>query len=232
MLLAAYPQMRAITDSVGRDVDDVHGKGDRETRSQNGLQIRVSCRPRAARTRRHHREHDHSSDPCCCSYAASSSGAVVMQVEVFSRAAQAPAQSAAGAPPAIDLKALDADVTRLKALLPSNSHIMMDVRWHWTNLWFAGRAKNWPLAQFYFNETRSHIQWLIKKSPKIGSRGPDKEEVDASRRSSTRSITSSLADVKNAIAAEDSAKFAATYKTMLDSCYSCHKSVGRPYLGR
>jgi hypothetical protein len=47
-------------------------------------------------------------------------GAVVMQWR-YSVAAQAPAQSAAGAPPAIDLKALDADVTRLKALLPSNS---------------------------------------------------------------------------------------------------------------
>ena len=35
---------------------------------------------------------------------------------------------------------------------------------------------------------------------------------------------------KAAIAAKDSVKFAATYKTMLESCYSCHKSVGRPYL--
>ena len=155
-------------------------------------------------------------------------GAVVMQWR-YSVAAQAPAQSAAGAPPAIDLKALDADVTRLKALLPSNSHIMMDVQWQWTNLWFAGQAKNWPLAQFYFNETRSHIQWLIKKSPKIRSQGPDKEEVDVQAIFDAVD-TSSLADVKNAIAAKDSAKFAATYKTMLDSCYSCHKSVGRPYL--
>ena len=153
-------------------------------------------------------------------------GAVVMQWR-YSIAAQAPAQPAASA--AVDLKALEADVTRLKALLPSNSHIMMDVQWHWTNLWFAGQAMNWPLAQFYFNETRGHIQWLIKKAPKIRSAGPDREDVDI------QGIfdgidTSSLADVKNAIAAKDSAKFAAAYKTMLDSCYSCHKSAGRPYL--
>jgi cytochrome c553 len=155
-------------------------------------------------------------------------GAVLMQWR-YSIAAQGPAQPAAGATATVDLKALDADVTRLKALVPSNSHIMMDVQWHWTNLWFAGQAKNWPLAQFYFNETRSHIQWLIKKSPKIRSQGPDKEEVDI------QGIfdgvdTSTLADVKNAIAAKDSAKFTAAYTTMLDSCYSCHKSVGRPYL--
>src|SRR5262245_22420910 len=35
------------------------------------------------------------------------------------------------------MESLPEEVARLKALLPSNSHIMMDVQWHWTNLWFA-----------------------------------------------------------------------------------------------
>src|SRR5712691_8699601 len=70
-------------------------------------------------------------------------------------------------PAPLTIEQLPAEVAQLKLLVPSNSHIMMDVQWHWTNLWFAGRRKNWPLAQFYFNETRSHIQWLIKKSPMI-----------------------------------------------------------------
>jgi hypothetical protein len=78
---------------------------------------------------------------------------------------QAPAGRAAAAttaPP--DLKTLAADLERLKALVPSNSHIMMDVQWHWTNLWFAAQAKNWPLATYQFNEARGHMQWLIRKS--------------------------------------------------------------------
>ena len=29
---------------------------------------------------------------------------------------------------------------------------------------------------------------------------------------------------------KDSVKFAAAYRTMLESCYSCHKAVGRPYI--
>jgi len=33
-----------------------------------------------------------------------------------------------------------------------------------------------------------------------------------------------------AIEKKDSVRFAATYKKMLESCYSCHKAVGRPYL--
>jgi len=92
-----------------------------------------------------------------------------------------------------------------------------------------GQAKNWPLAQYYFNETRGHIQWLIKKSPTMRSSGPDKEEVNIEGIFGGID-TSSLADVKTAIEKKDSAQFAATYKVMLESCYSCHKSVGRPYL--
>jgi cytochrome c553 len=142
------------------------------------------------------------------------------------RAQPAPAPAAA---PAVDLKTLEADVVRLKALVPSNSHIMMDVQWFWTNLWFAGQEKNWPLAQYFFNESRGHIQWLIKKSPTMKSSGPEKEDVNIE--GIFEGIdTSSLAEVKAAIAEKDSAKFAATYKTMLESCYSCHKSVGRPYI--
>ena len=140
-----------------------------------------------------------------------------------------PAAPAAPAAAAVDLKALEADVVRLKSLVPPNAHIMMDVQWHWTNLWYAAQAKNWPLAQYQFNETRGHILWLIKKSPTMKSSGPEKEDVNIE--GIFQGIdTSSLNDVKVAIAAKDSVKFAATYKTMLESCYSCHKSVGRPYL--
>jgi hypothetical protein len=140
----------------------------------------------------------------------------------------APPQAPRPAPlPTMD--SLPMEVARLKELVPSNSHIMMDVQWHWTNLWFAGQAKNWPLAQYYFNETRGHIQWLIKKSPTMRSSGPDREEVNIEGIFGGID-TSSLLDVKTAIEKKDSAMFASTYKTMLESCYSCHKSVGRPYL--
>jgi cytochrome c553 len=123
---------------------------------------------------------------------------------------------------------LPAEVAQLKALVPSNSHIMMDVQWHWTNLWWAGKKKNWPLAQFYFNETRGHIQWLIRKSPVIKSQ-LDQKDVDVAGIFDGID-TSSLAAVKTAIEQKDSTAFASSYRTMLESCYACHKSVGRPYL--
>src|SRR5205823_755637 len=83
-----------------------------------------------------------------------------------------PTVSAQGrAAPLPTMESLPTEVALLKALVPSNSHIMMDVQFHWTNLWFAGQKKNWPLALYYFNESRGHITWLIKKSPII--RGQD-----------------------------------------------------------
>ena len=51
-------------------------------------------------------------------------------------------------PAPLTMESLPAEVAQLKALVPSNSHIMMDVQFHWTNLWFAGQKKNWPLAQY------------------------------------------------------------------------------------
>jgi cytochrome c553 len=135
-------------------------------------------------------------------------------------------QGRAAAPPPT-LESVAADVAQLKAIQPSNSHIMMDVQFHWTNLWFAAQKKDWPFAQYQFNEMRGHIIWLTRKSPTI--RAQDGTDVDI------KSIfdgidTSSLADVKAAIEKKDSVRFAATYKTMIESCYSCHKAVGRPYL--
>jgi hypothetical protein len=137
------------------------------------------------------------------------------------------AQQARVAAPPPTLESVAADVAQLKAIQPSNSHIMMDVQFHWTNLWFAAQKKDWAFAQYQFNEMRGHIQWLMRKSPII--RGQDGMDVDV--KSIFDAIdTSSLADVKAAIEKKDGVRFVATYKTMIESCYSCHKAVGRTYL--
>lgn len=42
---------------------------------------------------------------------------------------------------------------------------MKDIAYHFSNLWFAGGAQNWPLAGFYLNETRSHLRWAVRVRP-------------------------------------------------------------------
>jgi hypothetical protein len=39
---------------------------------------------------------------------------------------------------------------------------MIDVEYHFANLWFAANNGNWPLATFYLNETRSHLNWAVR----------------------------------------------------------------------
>jgi hypothetical protein len=137
-------------------------------------------------------------------------------------AAVQPASAAAD-----EIAALKADVEVLKGKAPSASVAMADVGFHWSNLWFAGQSGNWPLAGYYFSEARNHIRWLTRINPM--PKGPDGEPVDV------KGIfdgidTSTLAAVKAAIDKKDGKEFETAYRGALESCYQCHKAVGRPYL--
>ena len=126
-----------------------------------------------------------------------------------------------------DLNELRADVARLKTNAPSQSHTMSDVGYHWTNLWFAGEKQNWPLAMFYLEETRSHIRWTIQLRPV--RKGPDGSDVNLMP--IFESIdTSAFKMVADAIQARDATAFVAAYRVTLESCYSCHKASGLPFL--
>ena len=147
--------------------------------------------------------------------------------DVTAAAGQRAAGAADGGAARSDLDALRADVARLKANAPSQSHTMSDVGYHWTNLWFAAEKKNWPLAMFYFQEARAHILWTIQLRPvRKGADGNDVnlmpifEGID----------TSAFRMVADSIQARDSAAFAAAYRETLQACYGCHKTAGLPYM--
>ena len=57
------------------------------------------------------------------------------------------------APAGLTADELAARTKALEDLVPDQAHIMADVADHFANLWFAGEAENWPLADFYLNET-------------------------------------------------------------------------------
>ena len=82
-------------------------------------------------------------------------------------AAESSSQSTGSA--AVDLAAeiakLKEEIERLKAIVPDQAHAMKDVAYHVSNLWFAGQARNWPLARFYLDETRSHLRWAVRIRP-------------------------------------------------------------------
>ena len=141
-------------------------------------------------------------------------------------AAEGGAAGAANGVP-MDAKAMETELVRLKGVAPSASVAMADVGFHWSNLWFAGQAGNWPLANYYFSEARNHIRWLIRINPM--PKGPTGDLVDLQGIFDGLD-TSVLKDVKDVIDKKDGERFAAVYRRSLEGCYSCHKSVGRTYL--
>ena len=148
------------------------------------------------------------------------------------RAQEAPAargaaqQQAQQGPPPVTEATVVAETQHLKDITPPASHPMVDVSFHAVNLWFAAEQKNWPLANYYFGEMRNRLRWEVKLNPSPkGPNGP----IDM--KSTLDGIENgTFVDVKKAVDGKNSAAFEVAYKHMLEECYSCHKSVGRPYL--
>jgi hypothetical protein len=156
---------------------------------------------------------------------------IIAAVSLTGSFATACQQKPAPAPaaPARDDKAsaLETDVAHLKDITPSQSHTMIDVGYHMSNLWFAARQKNWDLAAFEVDETRNRIRWTIRINPT--RKKPDGEIVDI--KSIFDGIDATvLPPLKDAVAKKDMKAFDAAYRTMLEACYSCHKASAKPYL--
>jgi hypothetical protein len=126
-----------------------------------------------------------------------------------------------------DVNSLKADVERLKAVATDQSHVMTDVAHQFSCLWFAGRARNWPLADFFFSETQSHLRWAVRVIPVR----KDAAGRDVDLGGILQGIeTSSLKDLHDSIAAKDEPRFEKAYRTMIESCTSCHTASAKPYL--
>ncbi|MEA2711158.1 MAG: hypothetical protein QOF78_3759 [Phycisphaerales bacterium] len=126
-----------------------------------------------------------------------------------------------------DVSALKAEVARLKETATDQSHVMSDVGYHYSNLWFAGQNANWPLAQFYFDETHSHLRWAVRVIPV--------RKDNAGREVDLRAILqaleqTSLKDVDDAIKSKDKTKFTQTYKVQLENCMACHRAASKEYI--
>jgi hypothetical protein len=140
-------------------------------------------------------------------------------------AALLPAQTESSAN--ADITALKAEIERLKGMVPDQSHAMKDVAYHFTNLWFAGQKQNWPLADFYLSETRSHLRWAVRIIPvRKTPQGQDLRLADILE-PMDKSVLTELAAT---ISGKDSEAFRAKYEQTLNTCYSCHVAAGKPFL--
>lgn len=122
---------------------------------------------------------------------------------------------------------LAARVKALEDLIPSQSHMMADVGDHFANLWFAGKAENWPLAEFCLSEAKSHLRWAVRRIPiRKDNRGQDINLVSILEAFENTQLN----QLKQAVDRKDGAAFERVYKESLTLCYSCHKASDKPYL--
>ncbi|HYJ96166.1 MAG TPA: hypothetical protein VEV86_16150 [Vicinamibacterales bacterium] len=136
---------------------------------------------------------------------------------------------AASATPAAPAEAstMETDVAHLKDIVPAQSHTMIDVGYHMSNLWFAAQKGNWDFAAFEVDETRNRIRWTLRLS--TTRKLPDGSVLDM--KPLFDGIDKSvLTPLKEAVATKDLKVFVPAYRAMLEACYQCHKAAGKPYL--
>lgn len=119
------------------------------------------------------------------------------------------------------------DVAHLKQISPTQGHTMLDVGYHWTNLWFAVQKGNWPLATYSFNEARQAVRWTVLVRPvrQIPAGGT----FDVKKAFDVIDPTA-FAAVQLAVEDQDAVLFADAYKKALTACHSCHTQAGLPQL--
>ncbi len=141
--------------------------------------------------------------------------------------AQAPAGQVDSPNAAADIESLKSDVEALQRMVPDQAHIMSDVDYHFSNLWFAARGANWPLAEFYLGETRSHLTWAVRSRPvrKLSSGGDLNLPPIL-----TAVLSGGLTELKNAVDKKDLRAFDTAYRGMMGQCYGCHVAAEKPYL--
>lgn len=143
-----------------------------------------------------------------------------------------PGRASEGADPAgpsdqaAEIARLKDEIEQLKGMLPDQSHVMKDVAYHFSNLWFAAQAQNWPLAGFYLSETRAHLRWAVRVRP-VRQTAAGSIDLRGILDGLDRSL---LTDLQKTIDARDLAAFSKAYQGALAGCYACHQASEKPYL--
>jgi glucose/arabinose dehydrogenase/cytochrome c1 len=110
---------------------------------------------------------------------------------------------------------------------PDQAHVMMDVGYHFGNLWFAADRQNWPLANYYLEETRSHLKWAVRLQPVRKTKAGAEIHLDGILEAVDNTM---LAEVEKAIENKDVASFKTAYRRATEGCYACHTACEKPFL--
>jgi len=96
---------------------------------------------------------------------------------------------------------------------PGLGEFMMGIQVHHAKIWFAGKNKNWELANFEVGEIKETLEDVKKYCT-------DRPEIK-----SLPILYPALDSVNNAIKAKNLTSFEASFVLFTNSCNSCHQST-------
>ena len=104
-----------------------------------------------------------------------------------------------------------------KAYVPGLEQFMNVILMEHNKLWFAAKARNWPLAEYELGEIKE-VMGDVQDIVPVFKNLPLAEMLDAV-------ITKEIVDLEKAIAAKDFKQFAAGYDKLNAACNACHQGT-------
>ncbi len=105
---------------------------------------------------------------------------------------------------------------------PGLGEFMTATQLRHAKLWFAGRANNWDLAAYEIDEIAEGLEDAEKLFPTRDG-VPVADMIKAN-------IDPAVEELKKAVAAKSSAKFAAAFDKLTAACNTCHAGAGKPFI--
>ncbi|HMF21533.1 MAG TPA: hypothetical protein VKG24_05345 [Pseudolabrys sp.] len=109
-----------------------------------------------------------------------------------------------------------------KAYVPGLEQFMNVILIEHDKLWFAGNARNWPLAAYELGEIKEVMSDVQDHVPVFKSL-PLADMMDAV-------ITKEIADLEKAVEAKDFKTFAAGYDKLTAACNACHQGTENGFI--
>ncbi|HHI80167.1 MAG TPA: hypothetical protein ENK02_09300 [Planctomycetes bacterium] len=106
---------------------------------------------------------------------------------------------------------------------PGLGEIMTLIQMRHAKLWFAGTAKNWPLASYERKELREGFADVLHFHPTHQGSPVSLAEVTPTL------IDPPLAQLKKAIASKDSSAFPPAFDALTQACNACHQATAFAY---
>jgi hypothetical protein len=116
----------------------------------------------------------------------------------------------------------EARLKALEAAAPGVGTIMSSVQLHFAKLYFAGKAQNWPLAEFELHEVEENMDRAVALRPEeygtnlVGLNDGFKQ--------------TQLAAMKTAAQQKNLEAFQSAYTEAIGVCNGCHEETNRPFI--